>query len=341
MKFTPPQRHTVQVILEGSYTPLDVREFVQFCYVLALPLIHSKISRGKLNLAVLGMKEVDIVYDCLADLFRRDSTGSFVQVRNSFAAQRIDPATSQDDEVLIALRRLVFGKVHDSIVRLYSEADPVLAKILRNLQLELEKNDLFEHASRFGETCLVLRAPDPALHLPPIPAEFLRQRFSQVASVRDSVPQMVEKLHQILSSQEEYRSIVPLVTVGLLFKEVYAVASDIAQADDASVERQSEGNDVPQIAEYVCRKLAASARDSYVRSRKRSEGEFERYIDAVKEILLATFGAMPADGVSYYDHLKSMMPGLTKGVYARRHRAILEYLAKRAKEQMRQELKRS
>ncbi len=340
MKFSSAHRSTLRAILEGTYTPLDVREFVQLCYVLALPVIRSKILRGSLNLDILGMSEADIVYDCVADLFRRDSEGSFVQLRSFFTNQSIDVTRCHDDEVLLALRRLIFGKVHDSLVRIYSEGDPTLGKILRNLLLELDRSELFEQQVRFGETYLVVRDADPCFHLPPVTVESLRQRFSHVVSVRDLIPVMVDKLHQVLLSDEECQRAVPLVKAALLFKEVYALGSDVEEAEASSVERQAATDDVSQLADLVCRSLAANTRETYVRRGRRSAEEFECYMNTVREILLSEFGVGQGDAVSYFEHLKSAIPRLTKASYARRHRAVLEYLAKRAKQQMKVELKR-
>lgn len=340
MKFTPAHRSTLRAILEGSYTPLDVREFVQLCYALALPAIRSKIQRGKLNLDIVGMSETDIVYDCVADLFRRDGGGSFVQLRSFFLNQKIDVTTCHDDEVLLALRRLIFGKVHDSLVRIYSDGDPTLGKILRNLLLELERSELFEQQVRFGETYLVVRNVDSCLHLPPVSVESLRQRFSHVVSVRDSIPVMVDKLHQVFLLDDEFQRAVPLVTAALLFKEAYALGSEVEEAEASSVERQAATDDVSRIANLVCRSLAANTRGTYVQRGRRSAEEFKCYMNAVKEILLSEFGVGDGNAVSYFEHLEAAMPGLTKAAYARRHRAVLEYLAKRAKKQMKVELRR-
>jgi len=340
MKLTSAQRLAVRAVFDGTYTPLDVREFVQLCYILALPLVRSKIVCGKLNLDILGLKEIDVVYDCLAQLFRRDREGSFVQVKSFFMKQNIDPAICPDDEMLIALRRLVFGKVRQSIVRLYSEVDPVLGKILRNLQLELEGNKSLELQVRFGETCIVPRVINPNYHLPPVTGEFLRQRFSQLVSVRDSIPVMVGKLSRMLLSQEEYQRAVPLVTAALLLKEVYTLGWEAEEKETRSVEPQTEQSDIRWIADDVCRRLAASGRETYVGTRKRTEETFQKYMDAVKEILLGEYSASASNSISYYEHLKVFMPDLTKTTYSRQHRSVLEYLVKQAKRQMKQELKR-
>ncbi len=341
MKFTPHHRQILRAILNGSYTPLDVREFVQFCYLLALPLVRSKIRGGKLSLDVLGLHEIDVVYDCLAELFRRDSEGVFIHVKSYFESQQIDPAVSHEDELLVTLRRLVFGRVHCSLIRLYSEADPALGKVLRNVTLELDRSSLFEHQARFGETYLMVKDSDPCLHLPPSPPDIIRQRFSQVVSVRDTIPVMLEKLHTILVSQSEFRRAIPLVTAGLLFKDAYAVAAVVEEAETSTAEQQAEQDDVLRIADIVCKSIAAEARTSYVAKGKRSAEIVDKYIDTVKEILLGEFGSGRSDGVSYYDHLKARIPGMTKAIYARKHRTVLEYLAKQAKNRMRQELRRA
>ncbi|HCA81994.1 MAG TPA: hypothetical protein DEP53_19870 [Bacteroidetes bacterium] len=340
MKFTPQHRRTIQAILDGTYTPLDVREFVQFCYLLALPLVRSRIHRGKLNLEILGLSEIDIVFDCLADLFRRDSEGMFTHVKSYFASQELDPQTAHEDDVLLALRRLVFNRVHCSLVRLYSEADPVLGKILRNMMLDMEGSMLFEHRARFGETYLIVRDVDPGLERAPMPPEALRERFSQIVSVRDSIPTMVEKLHRVLLADEDFQRAVPLVSAGLLFKEAYAVGASIEDAVTITSDQQTGQEDVGRIADGVCRSLTAAARETYVGSGKRTAEIFEIYIQAVKEILLGEFGGGSSNGVSYYDHLKARMPGLSKAVYGKKHRTVLEYLAKQAKQKMKKELAR-
>ncbi|MCX6143215.1 MAG: hypothetical protein NTZ35_08345 [Ignavibacteriales bacterium] len=340
MKFTAEHRRTAQAILGGTYTPLDVREFVQFCYLLALPLVRSKIHRGKLNLEILGLNEIDVVYDCLADLFRRDSEGMFTQVRSFFVSQDLDPAKAHEDEILLALRRLVFNRVHCSLVRLYSEADPVLGKILRNMMLELDRSPLLEHRARFGETYLIVHDAAPGFDRAPMPVEVLRERFSQIVSVRDSIPVMLEKLHRVLLAEGEFQRAVPFVTAGLLFKEAYAVGAEAEEAEATTLDQRVEQEDVNRIAGSVCRSLAASTRETYVGSGKRTLEVFELYIETVREIILGEFGEGPSDGVSYYEHLRARMPGLSKAAYSRDHRTVLEYLAKQAKKKMKGELKR-
>jgi hypothetical protein len=166
-------------------------------------------------------------------------------------------------------------------------------------------------------------------------------RFSQIVSVRDSIPVMVGKLHSVLIAQSEYQRGVPLVVTGLLFKEAYAAGRDIEEAVASTSDEQGEQDDVGRVVEIVCVSLAATMRDTYVGTGKRSARVFEQYMETVREILLGKFGGNGVDGVSYYEHLKLRMPGLSKADYAKHHRIVLEYLMKRAKKHMIRELNRN
>jgi triphosphoribosyl-dephospho-CoA synthetase len=139
--------------------------------------------------------------------------------------------------------------------------------------------------------------------------------------------------------QDDYQRVVPFLSAGLLFKDAYALGAEAEKAEECAVESQSVSNDVCRIAELVCQKLAVSSWQTYVGRGKRSEDVFEKYMNVVKEILLSEFGNDASDGLPYFNRLRALMPGLTKAAYTRQHRAALEYLARRAKNQMREALR--
>ncbi len=334
-------KKNLEVILRAAYAPTDLREFVQVCYDLALPLIRTKIHQGKINLDILGLKEADVVYDCIADLFERDSEGSFPQIKQFFADHIELIETSSEEKLIVTLRYLIFGKVNYNIVRLYNEADPALGKILRNLKLAVERTNLFEPVVRFGEIHLIPSESDSRLQLPPMPREWLKQEFTRVTLLHDNVPQMLAKLHRIMITQEVYQRAVPLVSTALLLKEIYLLSGNIEEATSEVVAQQGESEDIPILAEVICRKMKIEMHPTYVESGKRSKEVFQWYFSALKDILLAEFGHGQVRKSSYFDYLKLQMPDLTKEIYAKEHDTVLKYLAKLAKERMRQELRKS
>lgn len=328
-------------LLAGACTPREVRELVQRCYDLALPVIRKKISLGKLNLEAMGLTEADVVYDCLADLFQRNDGDGFFEIRNFFDRHLPNAENCSDQELLIALRFLVVGSVNNNIVRLYGEADPALRKILRNLKIALDRSRYFDRITRFNETYLVPAGIDTLLHRPPIPLDFLKQEFSRVVFLDDSVPEMLTKLHSTICGQEEYQRAVPLVLCAILFKEVYSLGWQAQQeAETVQQDVETAESDVRRIVDDVCKGLQADMSPGYVQSGKCSQKTFEDYIQALRNILLNEFGANGTEKKSYFDCLQLQAPGLTKAGYMQHHRTIMEYLAKIAKERVKEELKR-
>ena len=335
MKLSAPQRASLLSIIRRAYAPSDVREFVHLCSILALPLIRKKIVSGKLNLEIIGLKEPDVVIDCLADLFRRDGAGAFVSVTSFFEGYSSTPASLTDDDLLLGLRKLVFMKVHSGILRLYNDADPVLGKILRNLEIALQKGDLFMETHRFGEVCLHPGDTDILPGCAPLPVEFLRQQFFQIVLLHDSLRTMLEKVRWIICAQDQYQRCVSLVQVALMFKEVYTLGWGSAEEAEASeTVLVDQSLDLQELADRVCHEIEAR------KERRNAAGGSIKdlkkiYLSAVRGILVDEFSSEGNSDRSYYEHLKEQIPGLTKAVYKSRHRTTLEYLAKIAKARMR------
>lgn len=318
------------------YTQPELNEFVQLCYAIALPTIRKKIALGKINLDVMGLKEKDVVQDCLADLFRREESTVFPEINRFFECKATNLDEISDERMLMLLRQLVLGKCNNNIIRLYAETDPALGKIFRNITLAIERTKLFEKCTRFGEAYLAPHAMDLLPHLPPVSMESVREQFSRMVCISDTVPQMMQKLHAVLSEQCNYQRLVPLVGLALMFKETYLLG--LEEPSTATVE-QGEADDIPTIVADVCNEVEGEMHPTYVKTGKRTPEEFDAHMRALKELLLHTFVHDDADGLSYFDHLKRQIPALTKATYSRQHRTAFEYMAKIAKERVRKELR--
>ena len=234
---------------------------------------------------------------------------------------------------------MVLGKVNNNIIRLYSEADPALGKILRNLKLALERTQLFEQVSRFGETYLIPRGVKALLHLPPIREDCIREAFSRIVCVYDNIPQMLRKLHSVLSEVQEFQRAVTLVSAALLFKEVYKVAWE-EESNGGSVEQHLPSYDIKTLIEQVCKRMSTEMHSVYVGSGRRSDEVFRCYMRALNGILMQEFAEDSEAAETYYEHLRTAIPDLTKAAYTKEHRTTLEYLAKMAKDRMREALRR-
>ncbi|MDP2207866.1 MAG: hypothetical protein Q8K98_03695 [Bacteroidota bacterium] len=323
----------IKSVVFNSYSSSDIREFIQICYDLAMPLVRKKIFLGKINLNILGMSENDLLYDCLADLFERDGSGRFPQIGEYFNREIDDIKTSNETEILLTLRRLVFGKINQNFIRIYSEADPVLSKILRNIKQAVDTHKLFDFQIKFGETYLIPQGCDLLHECPPITDEYLKDQILKNVLIRDNIPKILRTVYDIVVTQKEYQRCIPLISIALIIKSIYS----LGKLDDEKteyVDMDVVHLDIENISNSVCAELLHELYDSYVAKKKCCDDIFGKYISATKEILRQTYG--DGKGESFYEILKQQIPKLTKTEYAEKHRTTLEYFVRLGKKKMKE-----
>jgi hypothetical protein len=313
---------------------------VRLCYALALPLIRKRIVQGKINLESLGLNQNDVVYDCIADLFVRDSVSHFTEIERFFNKEIEDTTRCSDALLLDTLRRIVFGKVSVNVIRIHRGVDPAFGKILHNLDVAVTRSRLFENFVRFGETMLACCESDLLLHLPGPPLEYLRERLSRIVLIHDSMPAMLKKLYDILQDQQEYQRTVPIICVGTLLKEVYALgAEDEPESDNSSLNGLEE-EDAVRLVQAVCANLRTDMASHYVGSGKMTEDVFEANVQATNGILSDLVLKGRDECKPYFDYLRNRIPELTKEEYINRHKSILEHFVRSAKRGLSEKIRR-
>jgi hypothetical protein len=340
VKINPSYRAVLLSILSGSYTPYDVREFVRSCYALALPLIRKRIIQGRINLESLGLKQPDLIYDCIADLFVRDAKGRFTEIEQFFRKELAEPEQSSDALLFDTLRRIVFGRVNNNLIRIHSEVDPAFGKILHNLDVALTRTRFFEKYVRFGETSLACSEVDLLLDRPPAPFEYLRERLSRVVLVHDSLPVILEKLRGSLEDQEDYQRVVPFLWVVSVLKDIYALGSEADTTERMTAIERVEVEEGLKLVEDACLSIRRELRPHYVESGKTTEELFDAYLRTTFEILSDAIGAGRDGQRHFFEYLSERMPAITREEYVNRHKPVLEYFVKCAKSKVKAELKK-
>ncbi|MCX6134383.1 MAG: hypothetical protein NTU47_11275 [Ignavibacteriales bacterium] len=61
MKSTSTHKQALHLILDRTFTPLNLRKFVLLCCILALPLIRYSIASGKLKLDMLPALRLPVI----------------------------------------------------------------------------------------------------------------------------------------------------------------------------------------------------------------------------------------------------------------------------------------
>jgi len=280
-----------------------------------------------LDARVHGTSYRDLAYDCIGELFEQGEDGALMQFRAYF--QGIDRAAASDDQLLTHLRRIVFTKVNHGIVRFYSEADPDLGKILRNIRLSIQALHNFTVVERFGDACL-LPVFSPSLeHLSPFDREELEAALRIDARPADHVPAMLAHLSRFLLSQSERSRFVSLTSVALAIKSLY-VTPGAEESDRVPAEDPFTVSDILTLVRTACREVLGRMAVEYVGSGKVELDMFRKYTEVIEKNVALRFTGGETDAHSLFSCLQAIIPTLSESEYRSRHRARLEYLARLA-----------
>ena len=317
-------REILLAMLAGTSHREDLNRLIAVSHSLAASFLASKTTTGSLTSAY-DLSTSDLAYDCIAELFQQDANGRYLQLQAYFAGLSLP--TAHDEEILAHLRRLVFSKVNQSIFRLYSEADPSLAKVLRNIKLAIHSLKNFEETERFGEPCIVPSLCDTLVHLPPFEREELEHCFLRVARGNELVPDLLAKLSLFLRGQDERCRVLPLVGVGLLFRSVYE-KKELPESQHATVDESLISHDVTAIIQESCTEVQCQTQRKYVGNGKVPEDIFTLYFDVIQVELCDRLLGRDGNESSLVERLQQRVPGLTRDEYSRTHRNRVEYLLK-------------
>ncbi len=327
----------LQSVLDRDPSPACVARFFDLCRRMAAVYLRRKVLAGKLYPDLCSISVDDLAADCVADLFAVDESGRFYELCTYFETVSIQE--SCEEELLIRLRRLIVAKANRGIFRSLNEADPSLGKILRNIKLALQALGSFTLMERFGEPCLVPAMSDTLEHLPAIDRPELECAFLQSSGANNDIPSLLARLARLLTEQSERSRIVPLMSVALIFRSYYFSGRG-AEAQE-ELPREFTVSDSMAIMREACSVVKEKAGRSYVAKGKVEVDLLDKYFMVIEESLKRTILENDGQDYSYYDRLRTLIPGLTKEEYFSRHRSKLEYLGNLAHKRAIKELRKN
>ena len=303
---------------------LAVRALVDQSYRFAFAYLRQKARRGRVRADLFGLSLEDLALDCFADLFQRSDDGRFEQIATYF--ESLGWEKLRDEELYMALRRLVFSKVNDGLFQRYRGIDASLAKIIRNIKNAVKANPDLSLVRHKRELWLIAGAEGTALTpQPTAPNEILEAFLASQLSGSDELRAVVGTLTHFTENHSFYANGYPLTAFAQALRAAYVCVGE------ASVPEEETGfpaYEVQQAIYFTTRSVKNDMHSSYVAKGKVNAPVFEAYFSAVCDILNAQFISDAPPVESYFDALRSYMPGLSKLYYRQEHRYRLEYLAK-------------
>lgn len=320
-------KSTLSAFLSESPSQQSQREFLTFCHSLALLCVRRKVKNTHSNPAFAGMSFEQLAWECIADLFERNETGAFPKLRAYFNARAWEKQSEGELESLT--RRLIFGQIQCALFRLHRESDPALGKLLRNLKLALRHSQTLVLVRHHGQYWVHLRECEGRSTAKEIlPAHVLAAHFKAGLRGELRLPRALSLFAQVLREyHEHYRAEFPLTGLAVTLRESFASLHRVLTEDGGGHEGYTPGEIEGMIAANVAA-VKAQRHGAYVARRKIPAETYEAYFLAIQDLLKAEF--VPGGDAlrSYYDHLRTHLPGLSREQYQRQCRCHFEYLAK-------------
>jgi len=324
----------LRAIVGGNFTREQLNQVIALSHAFAIVALKKKLSTGKLNLNLVHLDIHDIAYDCIAELFRMDGNLPLIQLKSYFAATDLEHSSSQ--ALTDHLRRLTFHKVNQGIFRLYSEYDPSLGKILRNIKIAVQSLNSFIEVNRFGEIYLVPSFVNEKFSLPVAGNEVILQWLREILDGHERIPEVMAKLSLQVQNQHEYAKAVSYIGLGISLRVLFAEELEIPTQQ---AEYSNAQNAIDMIT-HACNTVQTKMAKQYVEKKKLTQIEYEAMFRVIQKNLAAKVIEQDGEDFSLFDHLKQELPEITKQEYRKKHKAIIEYLLSITKQKLGRELKR-
>ena len=347
----------VYSICDGSYTQSGLIQYINLAQKISLSYLKYQEMLGKRisgDAWEADLELADLAIDCIAELFGRDETGRFPQLKKYYEGKFAEMPFINDAEVLILTRRLIVRKTKQELSRIFRERDPEGAKIVRNIKVAVRTAADLHLFRELGKE-FVFHGPVPkneqggvpssrlALYLrrtlPPIPEEMLHKLFLDNYRSGDSVSVSIRRLLESIHTLADYQNFCALDAVVKLVRYVKFDVCRERLAAGESVSTPSDELESKEMEEYITLVMESiwSRLDSqYLRTQKLPEDKAAIYHRALRDVLYDLI--QKRDTSSYYRNLKFYMPELTQKEYRQQERSVFEYLAKLAKKEFRKYL---
>jgi hypothetical protein len=314
----------------------SIKELVKIASRISASYLNVKIYNGKLNLDFFGIPLSDLAIDCIAELFKRDGKGVLIEFQDKFSD--IINAEHLDGKNLFSrLRSIVFNSVDRSLFKLYGTFDSSLARFIRNIKLAVNKNSDILLWRRNGESLLIPKIYEGTNNKNFPPFDALRIEIIRKLKPGFTTNEFLKCLHDALIIQEEYSNSFPLNGAAMLLRSLYA---ENAQYLQNKFEYTFWEYDLVKLIGDVVGKLEKHIIIKYYEKGKILREDIKVYSALVREILRQEFISGNRDEVSYYNLSKSRIDNLTQESYTEKYKTKIEYLAKIAKAELKESIKK-
>jgi hypothetical protein len=312
---------------------LSLREeyaLVHVCHTVATELIRKFHSRHVRHFLHADYSDEAFAWRCITDLFLPRGPVKCYELSLFFLRQRESGSDLPEEEMRIALRRIVSRQVDQTIPEIYAELDGSFGRILRSVKRHVASSGKYIIRRMVHGTTLSAVEGDPMLHLPEIPREELLQRLFDRASPSMAVTDLVDTTFDVLHGQMEFRRAIPLLGVVAVLRDYLESFQSFAEpavhfdwhAADESVLGEIHEETVLFVRDGIVRK--------YVDRGKYSPDDAVGLTNAVRAFLGDYMAGEPRE---YFEYFQEQFPRATYREYIAAQKNRFQYILPLARDE--------
>jgi hypothetical protein len=302
----------------------DTRALASYLLELAVTTTKWIVRRRGFHFDAMGLSIRDVATDAVAELLVEDGSGECTPIRG-FLEHEV--AESDDDTLIEAhVRAIVVRTINQNITRILAEYDPVYAKSLRMLRIHVKRSaGVSMKRAISGDWYFRGTVADASFHLPALPINDLRTRFSVQRMNENPSVSVLEACLDSLADQDDYRKAVHESDVMRLTLELLGSDLESVTHDGEMLVHDHDQKLLFESLESAVTSTRAWASEKYVRKSKLSCDELEAMIGAIKMYLLDVADGEPE---SHYYYLRHHLAGLSYERFRADYRNTFQYILK-------------
>jgi hypothetical protein len=327
----------IRKAVTGKINESECDLLVRVTHRLAVIRLFDLKDAGKLYVDALPFTFKTAAFDCIADLFERDSDGVFIKLAEYFTG--IEYLNSISEELLVQKYSiLVVNKLNDGIFRLYHENDPFLSNLIRAIKRCAAIDKRFKKLKRFGKICLYTCEDNERLDLlPEIPMEEFESIICSLEHKEKRMRNFLIKIFDALNQQNIYHRYYGLIDLALVIKKYISQRSPVNIVSYTPEDITQE--ELSTVIEESLKEAETLLNRRYVQKEKISIDDFDKYFQAIKNIILDSLYYADGEERGYFEYLQEQLHELDHADYRNNHRQQFEYMVRVAKNHIREKLK--
>lgn len=324
----------IQKALNNSITEIELTELVKLSRI----IVRSYLNHIRFSLKYLcqnqGLTENDLAYECIAEVFARDSEKKFFRIEKFCNALHGGIEKIAEIEIFLAYKSFLLKTVDSQIALLFAREDPTGSKIHRNIRDAVRKTDMFDFQRGMFGAIISPKYIEPLEHLPAFPIEDLEQEYlSNNKNRKQNFLDHIQIIYDIVASQNEYSRVIPIFDLVKIFKKYFS-ADALIDLSDLNLLTDGKGLSNVEIEEFQSKVLAAMKEKILIKYF--AKGKFNReQAEAIYFALRDIVNDWCFNGEcqeAFYNYLNRYLK-IDESLYSTIYKAKLEYLVKLAREE--------